>query len=97
MQLERAIQPISYLKAHAAELVEELSRHGEPLIVTQNGRARLVVQDIASFEKTQETLALLKLITQSQREIAQGKALPAEEAFQKLRSRVKRPDDGHPA
>ncbi len=43
MSLEKAIQPISYLKAHAADLVEELSRNGESLIVTQNGRARLVV------------------------------------------------------
>lgn len=89
MRLEKAIQPISYLKAHAAELVEELSRNGEPLIVTQNGKARLVVQDIASFEKQQETLALLKLIAQGQKEAVQGLAVPAEEVFRKLRSRAR--------
>ena len=91
MQLEKAIQPISYLKAHAADLVEELGRSGEPLIVTQNGKARLVVQDIASFEKMQETLALLKLVAQGQKEAAQGKAVPAMEALRKLRSRLDSP------
>jgi prevent-host-death family protein len=96
MRLEKAIQPISYLKAHAADLVEELSRNHEPLIVTQNGKARLVVQDIASFEKTQETLALLKLLVQSQREVAQGKGIPVEEAFRLLRSRKRAPGQTGP-
>jgi prevent-host-death family protein len=89
MSLERSIQPISYLKSHAATLVDELTASGEPLIVTQNGRAKLVVQDIASYERTQETLALLKLIAMSQKEIDEGKHKPARVAFKELRARLK--------
>lgn len=88
MQLEKAIQPISYLKSHAATLVDELTAHGEPLIVTQNGKAKLVVQDIASYERTQETLALLKLIAIGRQEIAEGKGIPAAEAFKRLRAGI---------
>jgi prevent-host-death family protein len=85
MQLEKSIQPISYLKSHAATLVTELTRDGEPLIVTQNGKARLVVQDIASYERTQETLALLRLLAMGQQQASEGKAVPAAEAFRRLR------------
>jgi len=87
MNLQLAIQPISYLKAHAADLVESLARDGQPLIVTQNGKAKLVVQDIASYEATQETLALLRLVAQGRQEIDAGKAVPAKQAFAQLRAR----------
>jgi prevent-host-death family protein len=90
MSLERSIQPITYLKAHAATLVDELAASGEPLIVTQNGKAKLVVQDIASYERTQEKLALLQLIAMGEQDIAAGRTLPAEEAFRRLRARTGR-------
>ena len=56
------IRPISYLKASTADAVRMVTESGEPLIITQNGRARIVVQDIQSYEETQETLALLKIL-----------------------------------
>ena len=59
MKLCSQITPISYFKAHASEIVRTLGDHGEPLVITQNGEAKAVVQDIDSFEKTQETMALL--------------------------------------
>lgn len=90
MQLERNIQPISFLKSHAASLVEQLTRDGEPLIVTQNGKARLVVQDIASYERNQETLALLKLLAMGRKQAAEGKTLEIGEAFKRIRARVKK-------
>jgi prevent-host-death family protein len=90
MRLEKSIQPISYLKSHAATLVEELTRDGYPLIVTQNGRARLVVQDIASYERTQETLALLRIVALGRQDAAEGKAVPAEAALRKLRQKLKK-------
>jgi prevent-host-death family protein len=89
MSLAKSIQPISYLKSHAAALEDELSEGQEPLIVTQNGKAKLVVQDIASYERTQETLALLKLIAMGVKEADEGKALPLAAAFKEIRSRVK--------
>jgi prevent-host-death family protein len=61
VKLSRQIKPISYLKAHAAEIVRNLNEHQEPLVITQNGEAKVVIQDIGSYEQTQETLALLKI------------------------------------
>lgn len=90
MQLERLIQPISFLKSHAATLVDELTRDGEPLIVTQNGKAKLVVQDIASYERTQETLALLKLLAMGRQEVEHGKMVEVPEAFKRLRAGLKK-------
>ena len=68
MKLSRQIKPISYLKAHAAEIVRKLNEHGEPLVITQNGEAKVVIQDIESYEQTQETMALLKILALGIRE-----------------------------
>ena len=56
MKLTSRIKPISYLKAHAAEIVRTLRSRREPLIITQNGEAKVVLQDIDSYEQTQETV-----------------------------------------
>jgi prevent-host-death family protein len=63
------IKPISYFKANAAEIIQELGEVGEPMIITQNGEAKAIVQDIVSYEKTQETLALLKILALANRNI----------------------------
>jgi prevent-host-death family protein len=63
------IRPISYLKAHAAEVVRTLAAQGEPMIITQNGEAKAVIQDVRSFEETRETLALLKILALGNRQI----------------------------
>ena len=64
-----AIRPISYLKAHAAEIVRTLGVRQEPLIITQNGEAKVVMQDIDSYENMQETVALLKVLALGNRQI----------------------------
>lgn len=87
MKLSRQIKPISYLKAHTAEIVRNLAKQGEPLIVTQNGEAKVVIQDIDSYEQTQETLAMLKILALGNRQIEEGKFQPATDAFKRLRSR----------
>jgi len=87
MKLSRQIKPISYLKAHAAEIVRNLGEQREPLIITQNGEAKVVVQDIESYEQTQETLALLKILALGNRQIEAGQVKPAEEVFANLRSK----------
>ena len=61
------IKPISYLKANAAEVLRDLAAVREPMIITQNGEAKAVIQDIHSYEETQETLALLKIIALGER------------------------------
>jgi prevent-host-death family protein len=82
------IKPISYFKANAAEIIQELGEVGEPMIITQNGEAKAVVQDIISYEKTQETLALLKILALANRNIEQGRYRPAKDVFNDLRKRL---------
>ncbi len=89
MKLSNQIKPISYLKAHAAEIVRNLSGQGEPLIITQNGEAKVVIQDIKSYEQTQETMALLKMLALGTRQIEEGKVQPAGDVIQRLRNRSK--------
>ena len=81
------VKPISYVKANAADLIRELADTGEPLVITQNGEARAVMQDVASYEATQETLALLKILALGRRQVEEGRTVPADEAFRRLRKR----------
>ena len=85
MKLSNQIKPISYLKAHAAEIIRKLGEQGEPLFITQNGEAKVVIQDIASYEQTQETMALLKILALGMRQIEEGKVLPAADVIRQLR------------
>lgn len=78
------IKPISYLKSHAAEIVRNLSESREPLLITQNGEAKLVVMDVKSYEEQEQTLALLKLLALGNREIEQGKFRDVEAVFAEL-------------
>ena len=89
MKLSSRIKPISYLKAHAAEIVRNLAGQGEPLIITQNGEAKVVLQDIESYEQGQETMALLKMLAMGMRQVEEGKVQPAGDAIQRLRGRGK--------
>jgi len=85
MKLSTQIKPISYLKAHAAEIVRNMSQQREPLFITQNGEAKVVLQDIESYEQSQETMALLKILALGNRQIEAGKLEPAASVIQRLR------------
>jgi prevent-host-death family protein len=87
MKLSNQIKPISYLKAHAAEIVRKLSEDREPLVITQNGEAKVVIQDIESYEQTLETMALLKILALGTRQIEEGRVQPAEDVIKRLRER----------
>jgi prevent-host-death family protein len=79
------IKPISYLKANAAEILLDLAERREPLVITQNGEAKAALQDVASFEETRETLALLKRLVVGMRDIEAGRTRPAHEVADRLR------------
>jgi len=81
MKYSTRIKPISYLKANAAEVVRGLAESGEPMIITQNGTATLVVMDVKSYQEKEDTLALLKLLAMGQRDIEQGRYRDAEDVF----------------
>ena len=85
MRLSQQIKPISYLKANTAEVIRQLQEEGEPLIITQNGEPKVIVQDIESYEKTQETLALLKILALGNRRIEEGRVVTAADAVARIR------------
>jgi prevent-host-death family protein len=85
MRWSSQIKPISYLKAHAAEIVRNMGEQRRPLVITQNGEAKIVLQDIESYEQTQETMALLKILALGNRQIEEGKTEPAANAIKRLR------------
>jgi prevent-host-death family protein len=85
MRYASHVKPISYLKANAAELLKEIAATREPLAITQNGEVRAVLQDVASFDETQETLTLLKLLALGMQDIDAGDTRPAHEAIAAIR------------
>ena len=85
MRYSTQIKPISYLKANAADVLEELNAQRKPLIITQNGEAKAVLQDVASYEETQETMALLKILALGNKQIEQGKVKPVADVVKRLR------------
>ncbi|HUE97356.1 MAG TPA: type II toxin-antitoxin system Phd/YefM family antitoxin [Longimicrobiaceae bacterium] len=87
MRYSSQIRSISYLKANAAAVLETLAEHREPLVITQNGEARAVIQDVASYEETQEMLALLKLLALGNRDIEEGRTVPVDEAIDRIRKK----------
>ena len=87
MHYSSQVKPISYLKANAAEVLHQLAENREPLVITQNGEAKAVIQDVVSYEETQETLALLKILALGNREIEEGKVKPLAEVVNRLRAR----------
>lgn len=87
MRYTSQVKPISYLKANAAEVLAQLTESQEPLLITQNGEAKAVLQDVASYEQTQETLALLKILALGQQDVEAGRLKPAAEVITRLRDK----------
>lgn len=87
MRYSSQIKPISYLKANAAEVLTQLAEQREPLVITQNGEAKAVLQDIASYEETQETLVLLKILAIGNQDVEAGRLKPATEVIARLRTK----------
>jgi prevent-host-death family protein len=85
MKYSDQIKPVSYLKANAAEILQRMAERREPLVITQNGVAKAVLQDVTSYEQTQETMALLKILALGNRQIEAGKVVSADAAIKRLR------------
>ncbi|MGE4497514.1 MAG: type II toxin-antitoxin system Phd/YefM family antitoxin [Deferribacterales bacterium] len=82
MKLAGQVKPISWLKSNAAEIIRNID---EPLIITQNGEAKAVVQSIEDYEKTQETIALLKILAVGMGEIEKGRVFPLDDVVREIR------------
>lgn len=84
MKYSTQVKPISYLKSHAAEIVTTLTETRQPMLITQNGEAKLVVMDVHSFEEQEQAMALLQLLAHGRREIEEGKTVLAADAFAQI-------------
>ena len=87
MRYSSRVKPISYFKANAAEVLAHLAEQREPWVITQNGEAKAVLQDVASFEETQETLALLKVLALGQQDVEAGRLEPVADVVARLRAK----------
>jgi prevent-host-death family protein len=87
MRYSSQVKSISYLKANAAEVLAQLAAQRQPLVITQNGEAKAVLQDVASFEQTQETLALLKILALGNQDVAAGNVKRATDVVTRLRAK----------
>jgi prevent-host-death family protein len=81
MRYSTQIKPISYVKSHAAELLDRIAEEREPIIITQNGEARAVLVDVRSYEESQQTLALLKVLALADKEIDAGETKSIEDVL----------------
>lgn len=89
MKLSEDVKPISYFKAHASEIIRQIFGKNKTMVITQNGEAKVVVQDIYLYEQTQESLAMLKILAMSSQSLRKGRRRPVKDSFDVIRARVK--------
>ncbi len=87
MKLSESVKSISYLKANAAKLIDDINKNQKTFVITQNGEAKVVVQDIKLYEKMQDTMAMLKLLAITNNK--NSKAADVKSTFNDLRNELK--------
>ena len=88
MHLSQDIKPISYLKAKTADVINSVNENQRTIIITQNGEAKAVIQDIKSYENLQNSLNLLKLIVQSENDIENNEVIKQDKMFENLENKL---------
>ena len=89
MNISKDIKPVTYLKSRAADLLKQINDTHRPVIITQNGEPRAVLQDPQSYEDMRNAIGILKLISQGEEEIKDGKSKPQEKVFKNIESILK--------
>jgi prevent-host-death family protein len=84
MESKKEIRPVTYLKAHAADLLTQVNETHRPVFITQKGEARAVLQDPESYERMRSALGLMKLLAQGEEDVRQGRVRTQEEVFADL-------------
>lgn len=88
MKFSEAVKPISYLKTHASEVIRDVAENQKTLIITHNGEAKVILQDVKVYEKTQESIALLKILALSGKEIKTDNYKTLDKSFAKVKNRI---------
>ncbi|WP_321794125.1 type II toxin-antitoxin system Phd/YefM family antitoxin [Caballeronia sp. J97] len=78
------VRPVSHLKSRAAEMIRNIVESREPMLITQNGEGRVVVQDVQSYEDLHQTLALLKILAMGRKAIEAGQCVSASDVFAEI-------------
>jgi prevent-host-death family protein len=89
MNISKDIKPITYLKSKAPDLLKQINETHRPVIITQNGEPRAVLQDPESYENMRNAIGILKLISQGEQDIRKGKAKSQEEVFANIEKLLK--------
>jgi prevent-host-death family protein len=90
MKMPEDIRPVTYLKSKAAELLDQLNKTHQPVVITQNGEARAVIQDPESYERTKAAVGLMKLLVQGEEALRLGKTYDQDELFRRMTDRLMR-------
>jgi len=88
MKASDTVKPISYLKAHASEIIRDIIDTNKTLIITQNGEAKAILQDIKKYEQIQDSLALLKILALSSKSLNNKEYKSVSESFSSIRNRI---------
>ena len=89
MKMSEDIRPVTYLKSRTADLLAQVNETRRPVIITQNGEARGVLQDTESYESMKAAIAILKLVVQGEEDIRKGDIIPHDEVFRRIENRLK--------
>ena len=89
MNIQTDIKPVTYLKSRTADLLKQINDTHRPVIITQNGEPRAVLQDPKSFEDMRKAIGILKLISQGEEDIKKGKAKTQQEVFNNIEEILK--------
>lgn len=89
MNITRDIKPVTYLKSRAADLLNQINETHRPVIITQNGEPRAVLQDPQSYENMRNAIGILKLISEGEADIREGRSKQQDEVFDEIEKALK--------
>ena len=92
MNITKDIKSVTYLKSRAADLLEQINDTHRPVIITQNGEPKAILQDPQSYETMRNTIGLLKLISQGERDIKISRTKTQEEVFKSIEKKLEEKD-----
>jgi prevent-host-death family protein len=89
MKFSEGIEPVTTLKTRSAELIRRARDTGQPIVITQNGKATAVLQDVESFERQRKALLLLRYLAQGEEEARRGKGVAHQRAIRHFERKLK--------
>jgi len=89
MNITDDIKPVTYLKSKAADLLNQINKTHRPVIITQNGEPRAVLQDPKSYENMRNAIGLLKLISQGENDVRNSSVKAQKKVFKDLEDSLK--------